>query len=189
MTKKIVIGIIVAAIVIILIIVGINSFHKNPPETGSSAGTSTTTPTAPPPAAAGGITAVTPPQSAYDIALARAKQWEPDALADMVTLNDGTGGAWTFLFVSQKKKGTGFQVVVSGQAVTNASEIPFSGGGAPLPSTMISPDAAIATAHGVPGYGSIGVVSLSMIYNGMAKQWYWGVKMANGVTLTINAIQ
>jgi hypothetical protein len=105
-----------------------------------------------------------------------------------VDLDGTTGGQWTFIFVSGKVKGKGLQVIVDGQAVSSTNEIVFNGSGVALPANIISPDAAIAEAHSIPGYGNVAFVSLQMIYNASSKQWYWGVKASNGVTLTVNAL-
>jgi len=135
----------------------------------------------------GSLGEVTSPKSAYDIATARAKLWQPDAALVKVLLGNASGGQWTFVFVSQKDKGKGFQVVVDGQAVLSANEIVFEGSGTPLPTDIISPDAVMAQAHSLPGYGTVAFVSLEMIYNAAARQWYWGIKTSDGTTLTIKA--
>ena len=134
-----------------------------------------------------GITQVSAPTSAYGAAFARAKTWQSGAALIKVILNDSTGSEWTYVFVSPKNKGKGFAVTTNGNTVTAAGEVPFEGGGTALPANIVSPDAAMAAARTVPGYANAKIVSLEMIYNAAAKQWYWGVKTATGVTVTVKA--
>jgi hypothetical protein len=179
--KKIIIGsvigvIVVGIAVVVWIVPHLGNNNGNSSQSGSSVSSAT-------PLAA----QVTSPVSAYDLALARAKQWESDAAPMEVNLNDVSGGAWTFIFVSQKNKGKGFQVAVNGQAIASANEIVFQGSGTPLPANIISPDDAMAKVRSIPGFANATFVNLQMIYNVSAKQWYWGVKTATGATLTIKA--
>src|SRR6185312_7257526 len=92
------IAIILAVIVVILAVVfwvlphfGGNSPAPTPPGSGTN-----TNPSAP----VGGLHEVASPQTAYDVAAARAKQWKPDAGLAKLSLGDTSGGAWTFLFTS-----------------------------------------------------------------------------------------
>ena len=139
------------------------------------------------PASASGITSVALSPSAYDVAAARAAQWESDAALMKMNLLDSAGHSWDFTFVSPKAKGKGFEVVVNGGSVSSAEEVSVAGGGALLPANIISPDQALADARAVPGYGNATIVSLEMLYNSAAHQWYWGVTTSNGTTLTIKA--
>jgi len=162
---------------VVALVVGIFFF-------GKSHGTEMT---ATPPSPVGGITQVASPQNAYDIAAGRALQWESDAALMKVNLGDANGGQWTFVFVSRKNKNKGFQVAVSGQTISSASEIVFEGAGAGLPVNAITPDAAMAKARSIPGYSNAAFVDLEMVYNAAAKQWYWGIKTASGATITVKA--
>jgi hypothetical protein len=171
-----VVGIVIIIVAIILIVMQFGKNNGNLSQGGSS--NSSATPLA---------AQVASPVNAYDLALARAKQWESDAAPMEVNLNDVSGGAWTFIFVSQKNKGKGFQVAVNGQTVASANEIVFQGSGTLLPANIISPDDAMAKVRSIPGFANATFVSLQMIYNVSAKQWYWGVKTATGATLTIKA--
>jgi hypothetical protein len=185
--KNLVIGIAIVIIVIILAVLGIRFFSKS-----SSSGSGANAPTSsgsdslgtPP---AGSITQVASPQSAYEVALSSATQWEPDAALMQVNLGGADASEWTFIFVSQEKKGKGFQVVVSGQTISSSSVIAFEGSGTALPANAISPDAAMAEVRSLPGYADVAIVGLQMVYNAAAKQWYWGVKTASGGTITIKA--
>ena len=134
-----------------------------------------------------GMTNVLFDRSAYDIALTRASSWQSDAtLATMVTA-DNTGQRWNFTFVSLKAKGKGLTVLVDGQTVVSANEIFLSGHGAALPQNIILPDQAIVAAHAVPGYATSAIGSVELIYNAVAKQWYWGMKTDKNVTVTVKA--
>jgi len=56
-------------------------------------------------------------RSAYDVALARAKQWQPDAKLLKVALSDPRG-VWDFTFVSLKVKNEGFKVTTAAAALS-----------------------------------------------------------------------
>jgi hypothetical protein len=183
--KKIVIGVVggIATVLIVIAIV-ISQWPSGGPGTlggPTSASTSGSS------SSVGGLTNVVLDRSSYDIALTRATAWHSDAALSKMVLADDSGNSWDFTFVSKKNKGKGFEVAVSGQSVVSANEITLSGGGTALPAKVIPPDQAMAIAHAVPGYGNAVIVSLEMIYNATAHQWYWGVKTKNGMTLTIKA--
>ena len=134
-----------------------------------------------------GITSAPSPQSPYAVALARAITWRADAVLASMILGDRGGTAWTFIFVSPRVAGRGFEVVMDGQAVISAQEIAFQGKGAPLPANVIAPDAALAVARAVPGMAGANIISLELSLDAASKQWFWGARTASGTTMTIKA--
>ena len=138
--------------------------------------------------------ASTPNQSAYDIALARAKLWHTDAkLANMSSASgatdaNGISRKWDFIFVSPEAPKKGFEVVVSNGSITSASEIMVADAGGTLPSNLISTELAIARAKAVPGYANVTVISVEAAYGPDGSQWYWSVKTSKG-TVTVKATQ
>ena len=180
--KFVVIGIIIGCIIVLAGIFFIGKwFH------GGTGAAPTPTPSS---SVVGGGSIAVPVvlnRSVYDVALARAIAWQPDAaLMKMISADTG-GNAWDFTFVSSKAKGKGFEVVVDGQSVVRTNEIMIVGGGSALPLNIISPDEAMTEAHAVPGYAKATIVSLEMLYDATARGWYWGMKTDAGVTITVKA--
>ncbi len=138
--------------------------------------------------------AATSNASAYDVALARAVLWHADAkLAKMSSAPGsldaaGVSSKWDFIFVSPSAPKKGFEVVVSGNAITSAAEIMIVEAGGTLPPNLISTDEAIARMRSVPGYATATVISVEAIYGPDGSQWYWGVKTNKGIT-TMKATQ
>lgn len=184
MKKKTIIGLLVglAAVIAGWVLIEGWLFHG-----GATVLTPATVPEGSSSSASAGITQVTLSRSAYEIALAGASTWHPDAALLKMVLADAASNTWKFTFVSAKNKGKGFEVVVDGQNIVRANEVAISGGGTALPMNVVSPDQAIATARTVPGYGTATITSVEMVYNATAHQWYWGIKTASGTTLTVKA--
>lgn len=145
------------------------------------------TPSLPAMSPVGGVTTAAFGADAYRAALARAEVWEPDALLVSAAVSSQTETAWDYTFVSGQKSGTALIVIMNGTNVVSATEELWSGIGAALPAGIIQPDAALATMRGVPGYATSSIMSVELVYNSAAKQWYWGMKTATGITVTTQA--
>lgn len=180
--KQYIIGGSIAVVIIVLLIIfwSLGWFH-------GGAKPSSTPPAALNSGPAGPITQATLSRSAYDTALTRAQQWEADAVLIKMESADSTGNDWNFTFVSPTNKGKGFVVTVDGSSVANAEEVPFAGTGNPLPTNIVSPDAALAEVRAMSGNGNTTINAMTMIYNTGAHQWYWGLQLSTGFTETIKA--
>lgn len=136
-----------------------------------------------------GLMTAPSPRSAYQMAIARAEEWRSDAALVKVVLDGGDKASWTYTFVSEKAPGKGFEVSMNGQSIGGAQEVPFMAVGATLPASIVSPEDALAKARAVPGYAGVNLVSMEMVYDANAHQWYWGVKTSDGRTITVKATQ
>ena len=131
-------------------------------------------------------------RNAYDIALLRAQQWQPDAkMTDSKSLPGTTGPSgrsdnWDLIFVSDKVKKRGFHIIIQNRQIATAEEINFVGKGNDLPENIVSSQEAVARMHQIKGYENEQVISVEMLYGPDGKVWYWGVKTAKGV-ITIKA--
>ena len=133
-------------------------------------------------------------RDAYDLALLKARAWQPDAsLARITSLVDETGpngrsDNWDLKFVSKNLKGKGYHIIIRNKEISFAEEINFFGVGAGLPENVISAKEAISRIHQIKGYENEEIISVEMVYGPDGKQWYWGIKTSKGV-ITINAKQ
>ena len=180
--KKILIGGAAGLVIILAAVAGWMWFRG-----GSGNATAPAGPSIVPSSNSSGITNVVLNRSAYETALSRVVQWERDAVLMKMSLADASGSVWDFIFVSPGHKGQGLAVVVSGGSVASASPESISGGGTPLPANLVSPDDAMAIARSVPGFASVPITAVQLIYVASAKQWYWGVGNAKGTSITIKA--
>lgn len=126
------------------------------------------------------------PVSAYEIALVKAKEWQPDAMLAQSnsekekTDKFGHSDDWQFLFVSKSLKNKGYQVFITNRVITRVGEVPFVGEGRELPPDLISQEEAIAYVHSLTGYEDQEVLSIELYYNKDANEWRWGVKTPKG---------
>lgn len=133
-------------------------------------------------------------QDAFKLAEARAKAWQAEAAlsrfssADNQTSFAGRADDWEFLFVSKKKTGVGYRIMIKDRQVVAADEIPFIGEGGGAPEKTIGSEEAIAEAKRIFNDDSLKIISVQMIYNGSNQNWYWGVKTEKGL-LSIKAVK
>lgn len=126
------------------------------------------------------------PKDAYEIALAKARQWHQDAVlsqsssAKEKTDELGHSDDWQFLFVSESIPKRGYQIVMERGAIVKAQEVPFVGEGAQVPQDLISQQEAIAYVHSLKGYENQPTLSIEMYYNKDANEWRWGIKTPKG---------
>lgn len=131
-------------------------------------------------------------RNAYDIALLRAQEWQPDATLARTKSAPGKTGVsgrsddWDLLFVSASAKGKGFHIVIQDRVITIAEEVPFTSEGGNLPENIISSQEAIARMRQIKGYENEPVLAVEMVYGPDGSEWYWGIKTPRG-TVTINA--
>ncbi|OGE85890.1 MAG: hypothetical protein A3J48_00955 [Candidatus Doudnabacteria bacterium RIFCSPHIGHO2_02_FULL_46_11] len=129
---------------------------------------------------------------AYDLALGEARDWQKDAaLAQMSALTNttdeyGHSDNWQALFVSEKKSGRGYSVIIENRKISKTEEIPFVGTGGALPENIITSEEAIAYVRSLAGYQSQTVLGVEMVYGPNGEEWYWGVKTNKG-TVTVKA--
>lgn len=129
-------------------------------------------------------------RDAYDIALRKAQEWQPDAMLsfiDTVSLdNNGNPKIWKLTFVSKNVFEKGFVVEVRNGAVTNSKEIEYNGTGAQLPESIISQQEAIEGVKKIFGYENAEISGVEAVYGKGTGTWYWGVKTSKG-TVTVEA--
>lgn len=125
-------------------------------------------------------------RNAYDIALLRAKEWQPDVLMDRINSGDigdtNQSKAWRVTFVSKNIAGKGLVVEVTNRKVTSAVEIPYVGIGADYPIETISQDEAIRRFRQTKGNENEPILSVDAVYGPAGQVWYWGIKTAKGIT-------
>lgn len=133
-------------------------------------------------------------QDAYTKALARAKNWQPDAtLAHSNSLQGSTGKTgrsddWDLIFVSASLRGRGFHIIIKNQDIITAEEIAFVGKGSPLPVNIISSQDAIAYVRTLKGFATTTIISVELTNSTDGNEWFWGVKTARG-TVSIKALK
>ena len=76
---------------------------------------------------------------------------------------------------------------MSGQDVATTTEIPLFDCGALLSDAIITPDEAIVAAHVVSGYATSAIESVALVHDAASGQWYWGMVMDSGVTISVKA--
>ena len=130
------------------------------------------------------------PQSAFDMALGRAREWQPDAQLSFLGANTsseiGRSDSWRMIFVSERAKGKGFVVTIENKAIVAVQETLYRGPAADFPANIISSDEAIAQVRAIPGYRDVPILGIEAIYGPAEKAWYWGVRTSKGV-VTIEA--
>ncbi|OGM93734.1 hypothetical protein A2524_01365 [Candidatus Wolfebacteria bacterium RIFOXYD12_FULL_48_21] len=124
-------------------------------------------------------------RNAYDIALLRAREWQPDVLMDRINSGDigdtDKSKAWKVVFVSKDVIGKGFVVEVVDREVTSAMEIPYVGTGADYPVETISQEEAIRRFRQTPWNEQVPILSVEAVYGPAGQVWYWGIKTAKGI--------
>ena len=130
------------------------------------------------------------PQSAFDMALGRAREWQPDAQLSFLGANTsseiGRSDSWRMIFVSEQAKGKGLVVTIENKAVVAVQETLYRGPAADFPANIISSDEAIAQVRATLGYRDVPILGIEAIYGPAEKAWYWGVRTSKGV-VTIEA--
>lgn len=125
-------------------------------------------------------------RNAYDIALLRAREWQPDVLMDRINSGDigdtNQSKMWKVTFVSRNAVGKGLVVEVTDRKVTSATEIPYVGTGADYPIETISQDEAIKRFRQTKGNENEPILSVDAVYGPAGQVWYWGIKTAKGIT-------
>ena len=128
--------------------------------------------------------------NAFDIALARAKEWRPDAklsfLSTQTSSETGRSDSWRMIFASQQEKNKGFEIIIDKKAIISVQEILYHGSAADFPAHIISADEAIKRVHEIRGYTDAPILGIEAIYGSAEKSWYWGVQTSKGV-VTIEA--
>lgn len=187
--------VIVIAILVILILISAGAFTDKPknkereiiqPETNESRDNDqTTTGTEP------GVSGLLSVQSAYSIAVAKAKTWHADAVLVQArsikgeTDRFGHSDDWEFLFTSTSGKDQGYKVLIYDRKIISAEEVPYVRMGAKLPDNLITSQEAIAMMREIKGYENLAVESVELVF-GDDQKWYWGIKTARG-TVSIKA--
>ncbi|MBI4134341.1 MAG: hypothetical protein HY475_02885 [Candidatus Terrybacteria bacterium] len=124
-------------------------------------------------------------RNAYDIAILRARAWQPDSRLAFVQSGEvdvsGRSSHWELLFVSSSVNGRGYRVEVSGFSVLSEAEIPYANQGADFPADLISPEEAIQIVTRMKGYGGQVILGVEAVYGEAEGQWYWGVRTPKGV--------
>lgn len=125
-------------------------------------------------------------RNAYDIALLRAKEWQPDVLMDRINSGDigdtNQSKTWKVTFVSKNVIGKGLVVEVVDRKVAGVTEIPYVGTGADYPIETISQDEAIRRFRQTKGNENEPILSVDAVYGPAGQVWYWGIKTAKGIT-------
>lgn len=129
---------------------------------------------------------ITPEQKAYQVALARAREWNADAALAFIDSSakdkiETSSPVWEFTFAPKNNDTQkGFVVVIEGEKIIRVEEIQHSGSGADLPDNIISQEEAIARVKQMAGYENEPVLGVEAVYGAGNKVWYWGVKTGKG---------
>lgn len=128
-------------------------------------------------------------RNAYDIALLKARAWQPDANLAFMNSGGSVGGTgrsenWKLIFVSKNRKEKGYAVEVSDYKIVSAAEIPYTGIAADFPVDIITPEEAIQHVRQIKGYENAEILGVEAVYGQGGKIWYWGVKTSKGTVTT-----
>lgn len=128
-------------------------------------------------------------RSAYDVALLKAQEWQPDAKLAFISSGGSVGSTgrsdvWKLIFVSKNKKEKGYVVEVSDYKVISSSEVTYVGVAADFPIDVITPEEAIRHVRQIKGYENAEILGVEAVYGQGGKIWYWGVKTSKGTVTT-----
>ena len=130
-------------------------------------------------------------QDAYSMALAKAQEWQLDAV--LVYLSSGElnqrdrADSWVLIFVSPQNKQKGFQVEISQKQILSSKEIDYQSSGEIIPlSFAVTPEQAVEKIKAMSDYQGVEILSVDAVYGKGTKTWYWGVKTSKG-TVSVEA--
>lgn len=124
-------------------------------------------------------------RTAFDIALAHAKAWQPDALLAFMNSDAAEQGgvmhAWKIGFVSQSRPDVAYIVHVREGRIEGTTEVAYRGAGAEFPNDITSEEDAIREMRALAGYEDAPVLGVEAVYGPSGKVWYWGIRTPKGV--------
>lgn len=132
-------------------------------------------------------------QSAFELARAKAREWQNDAKLVGVydegqTDDKGNSTIFRVWFSSSSaQKGMGYEVLIRDNAVFEAREIALSHQGGDMPQRgIMTQEEALVYLRQLSGYEAATVETMNLYYEPATQQWSWGIKTSKG-ELSIDA--
>lgn len=131
--------------------------------------------------------AVLTTKGSYNLATQEVLKWSAGSKLALIkslgAINlDGKSSQWQLIFVSDDKKGKGYEVIVQADQIVSKKEIDSTAVGAELPKNWFDSDGAIKSLQDLPQFSDATVSSVSFYYNTDGKLWEYALSTSRGVT-------
>jgi len=125
-------------------------------------------------------------KGAYEVALAEAKKWAPDAkllfaqTLGTITL-DGKTSYWQIGFASAQKR-KGYEIIVQGSSAISAKEVVSAAEGFDLPKNWYDSNEALSSMRSLPQFSDATVSKISFFYDTEARSWMYSILTSVGAS-------